>query len=71
MVIASEVPDGAVWNTQRIKDLTGNAIITARGMRRDNETFPRTMTISLLGNSRPKLKNVDTAIKARLEDRPV
>ena len=66
MVIASEVPDGATWNTQRIKDLTGNAAITARGMRRDNETFARTMTITLLGNSRPKFENVDTAIKARL-----
>jgi putative DNA primase/helicase len=66
MVVASEVPDGAVWNTQRIKDLTGNALITARGMRRDNETFARTMTLTLLGNSRPKIKNVDTAIKARL-----
>ena len=67
MVVASEVPDGATWNVQRIKDLTGNATINARGMGMNEELFARTFTLTFLCNNRPKFKNADQAIKARLQ----
>jgi putative DNA primase/helicase len=65
-VIASEVDEGATWDTIKIKALTGNDVVTARGMKRDNETFPRTWTITVIGNSQPKLKNVDEAMRRRI-----
>jgi putative DNA primase/helicase len=66
MITASEVPDGAEWDTQRIKGLTGDGTQQARGMHQNFETFDRTWTVTLLGNNKPKFKNVDTAIRSRI-----
>jgi putative DNA primase/helicase len=66
MITASEVPKNATWNVQRIKDLTGNATVQARGMHQNFEVFARTWTLTLLGNSMPKFENVDAAIRARI-----
>ena len=66
MVTASEVPDGASWDTQRIKGLTGDGTQQARGMHQNFETFDRTWSLTLLGNNKPKFHNVDTAIRSRI-----
>ena len=66
MVVASEVPDGAEWNTARIKGLTGDDTQQARGMNMNFENFTRTWTLSLLGNNMPKFKNVDPAMRSRM-----
>ena len=66
MVIASEVKKGAAWDENRIKRLTGDEDITARGMRMNDETFPRTFTITVIVNNAPKLRDIDVAILARL-----
>jgi putative DNA primase/helicase len=65
-VIASEVDPNAIWDTARIKALTGDELITARGMRQDFETFKRSWTISIIGNNQPRLKDVDEAIRRRI-----
>jgi putative DNA primase/helicase len=65
-VIASEVDPNAVWDTARIKALTGDELITARGMRQDFETFKRSWTISIIGNNQPRLRDVDEAIRRRI-----
>ena len=52
----------AAW----IKALTGGDPITARYMRQDFFTFEPTFKLFVAGNHKPRLKNVDEAIKRRL-----
>jgi putative DNA primase/helicase len=63
--ISSEVPEGAHWNEARIKQVTGDARLSARYMRQDLFEFPRTHKHLIYGNHRPQLRVVDEAIRAR------
>lgn len=65
-VLMSEPDENATWDTAKVKALTGDGRITARGMRRDFETFPRQWTITVIGNNKPQLKHVDDAMRRRL-----
>lgn len=68
LVLASEVPEKAVWNTQRLKELTGNELkIAARFMRQDFVEFEFVGKILIVGNAKPQLRNVDEAIRRRLQ----
>ena len=66
VAVCSEVAEGAHWNEQRIKSLTGDAKISANYMRQDPFSFERTHKHIVLGNHRPMLRIVDPAIKSRL-----
>jgi putative DNA primase/helicase len=63
--ISSEIPDGAAWNLQRIKNLTGSDTIEANLMRRDKFEFEPKLTLMICANDKPTIKNVDNAIRAR------
>jgi putative DNA primase/helicase len=67
LAIASEVTQGSYWNESRINSLTGDALISARFMRQDYFTFPRTHKHLIYGNHRPQLRNATDAVKARLK----
>jgi putative DNA primase/helicase len=67
LAIASEVTQGSYWNESRINSLTGDAVISARFMRQDYFTFPRTHKHLIYGNHRPQLRNATDAVKARLK----
>jgi putative DNA primase/helicase len=66
LALCSEVSEGAYWNEQRIKSLTGDGQITANYMAKDPFTFNRTHKHVVLGNHRPMLRIVDPAIRSRL-----
>ena len=65
MVCASETEEGRAWAEARIKAMTGRDPITARFMRQDFFTFTPRFKLTIVGNHKPVLKNVDEAAKRR------
>jgi putative DNA primase/helicase len=65
LVTASETEEGRAWAESKIKQLTGGDQITARFMRQDFFTFTPTFKLTILGNHRPVLRNVDDAARRR------
>lgn len=63
---ASETEQGQAWSESRIKSLTGEDVVTARFMRQDDFEFRPKFKLTIVGNYRPKLQNVDEAIKRRM-----
>jgi len=66
MVCAQETEQGKRWAESRIKALTGGDKISARFMRQDFFEFVPQFKIIIAGNHKPRLRNVDEAIKARM-----
>ena len=67
LVTASETEENTMWATARLKELSGNECrITANYMRQDHFEYKARFKICLIGNNRPRLGNVDEAIKRRL-----
>jgi len=66
LVTASETEEGRAWAESRIKALTGGDRISARFMRCDFFEFDPTFKIVVVGNHRPVLRNVDDALRRRL-----
>jgi putative DNA primase/helicase len=65
MVNASETEEGRAWAEVRIKQLTGGDTITARFMRKDFFEFKPQFKLTVIGNHKPTLRNVDNAAKRR------
>jgi hypothetical protein len=61
MVTASETEEGKPWAEARIKQMTGGDKISARFMRQDFFTFPPQFKLTIVGNYKPALQNVDEA----------
>lgn len=66
LVTASETEEGRAWAEARIKTLTGGDPIPARFMRQDNFTFRPQFKLTIAGNHAPTLRNVDEAMRRRL-----
>lgn len=66
LVTASETEAGRAWAESRLKQITGGDPITARFMRRDNFTFLPQFKLTIIGNHKPALRNVDEAARRRL-----
>ena len=66
LVVAEETQAGRRWNETRIKALTGGNPITARFMYQDNFTFRPNFKLLIAGNHKPRLSNVDAAMRRRL-----
>lgn len=65
LVTASETEEGRAWAEARIKQLTGGDEISARFMRQDFFTFKPQFKLTVVGNHRPVLHNVDDAMRRR------
>ena len=65
MVCASETEEGRAWAEARIKQMTGGDPITARFMRQDFFTYRPQFKLTIIGNNKPVLKNVDDAARRR------
>lgn len=63
--LSSEIPDGAAWNLQRIKSLTGGDVIEANFMRQNKFEFKPKLSLMICANDKPVLKSVDNSIRAR------
>lgn len=64
-VTAAETEEGRAWAEARIKQITGGTRITARFMRQDNFTFDPHFKVTISGNHKPILRNVDDAMRRR------
>lgn len=65
LMIASEVDDDARIDAPRLKFLTGEDDLTARGMRQDFAEFRLTTKLMLLTNPRPVFDGADSALVRR------
>ncbi len=65
MAIASETEKGSKWAENRIKEMTGGDLMTARFMRENSFSFRPQFKLTIVGNNAPSLSNVDTAIRRR------
>lgn len=66
LVITSEAKEGQKLNAALVKRQTGDAKLTARGMRENAYTFDVTHKLVLLTNHHPELDHADDAIRGRL-----
>jgi putative DNA primase/helicase len=66
LVVATETQAGRTWDEQKIKAITGGEKLTARFMRQDFFDFFPTFKLFVSGNHRPRLRNVDEAMKRRM-----
>lgn len=65
-VVGSEVDTGKRWNESRLKRLTGGDPISARYIGKDLFEFEPSHTLVVVGNSKPGLRSVDEAMRARV-----
>lgn len=65
LVSASETEEGRAWAESRIKNMTGGDPITARFMRKDFFTYQPQFKLTIVGNHKPVLHNVDDAARRR------
>lgn len=70
MVCASETEEGRAWAESRVKQITGGDTISARFMRRDFFEYKPQFKLTIIGNHKPILKNVDDAAKRRFNLAP-
>jgi putative DNA primase/helicase len=70
MAYASETEAGRAWAENRIKQLTGGDVMTARFMRQDDFSFKPALKLVIVGNNKPAFSNVDGAIKRRFNVMP-
>jgi putative DNA primase/helicase len=66
LVVAQETEKGRRWDEAKIKTMTGGDKITARFMRQDFFDFIPTFKLFITGNHKPRLENVDEAMRRRL-----
>ena len=66
LVAVSETEEGRAWKESLIKQLTGGDRVTARFMRQDNFTFKPQFKLVIISNHKPRLKNVDDAMRRRI-----
>jgi P4 family phage/plasmid primase-like protien len=65
LVTASETEEGRAWAEAKIKQMTGGDAITANFMRQDHFTFTPQFKLTIAGNHKPRLRNVDDAARRR------
>ena len=66
LVIAQETQKGRQWDEAKIKSLTGGDKLTARFMRCDFFDFTPKFKLFITGNHKPRLDNIDEAMRRRL-----
>lgn len=64
-ILSCETEEGRFWAETRIKQLTGGDEVTARFMRQDFFSFVPQFKLMIIGNHKPRIKNVDDAIRRR------
>ncbi len=67
LATSSELSDGDHWNEARVKQLTGDATISARWIGGNFFEFDRTFKLLVYGNYKPQLRSADEALRARLK----
>lgn len=65
LVTATETEEGKPWAEARIKQMTGGDPVTARFMRQDFFTYTPQFKLTIAGNHKPVLRNVDEGARRR------
>jgi P4 family phage/plasmid primase-like protien len=65
-VRGAELPVGQVWDESLVKQLTGGDTITARLMRQDGFDFVPKFTLIVDGNTKPRIRTTDVAMRSRM-----
>jgi putative DNA primase/helicase len=65
LVAAAETERGKAWAEAKIKKMTGGDRIKARFMRQDEFEYRPQFKLTVVGNNKPTLKNVDEAMRRR------
>lgn len=65
LAVSSEIEEGQYWAEARIKELTGDEMLSARFMRQDFFEFQMTQKHVIVGNYKPRLKGGDAALARR------
>jgi putative DNA primase/helicase len=66
LVTSAETDEGRAWAETRIKQATGGDPISARFMRQDFFTYKPAYQLFIIGNHKPKLRNITDAMRRRL-----
>lgn len=66
VVVTEEMPENRTLDEQKIKDLTGGELITARFLRKEFFTFKPSHTQWMYGNHKPNIKGTDEGIWRRI-----
>jgi putative DNA primase/helicase len=66
LVVAQETEKGRRWDETKIKTMTGGDKMTARFMRCDFFDFRPKFKLWIVGNHKPRLDNVDEAMRRRM-----
>jgi putative DNA primase/helicase len=66
LVTADETAEGHAWDEAKIKQLTGGGLIRARFMHSNFFEFAPSHLLMMAGNHKPRLHNVDEAIRRRM-----
>ena len=66
LVTATETEEGRQWAESRIKSLTGGDTVSARFMRQDFFEYEPQYKLTISGNHKPRLNNVDDAMRRRI-----
>lgn len=64
--ISSELEEGQFFKEARVKELTGDDVLSARYMRGDFFSFPMTHKHLVVGNHKPRLRGGDPAMARRM-----
>lgn len=65
-VRGAELPVGQVWDEGLVKQLTGGDSITANLMRQDAFDFVPKFTLIVDGNTKPRIRTTDVAMRSRM-----
>ena len=71
LVTASETEAGKAWAEAKIKQMTGGDPITARFMRQDFFTYVPQFKLTIIGNHKLTLNNVDEAARRQNKHRAI
>src|SRR5262249_43267374 len=66
MAVGQETEKGRRWDEAKIKSTTGGDKMTARFMRQDFFDFVPKFKLWIVGNHKPRLENVDEAMRRRM-----
>lgn len=66
LVTVSETEEGRAWAEGKIKSFTGGDVIRANFMRCDTFEFKPKAKLIIVGNHKPELRNVDDAMRRRI-----
>lgn len=71
LVLSSETQEGQAWDEAKMKGATGGDVLTARHMHQGSFQYKPQFKLVFLGNHKPRIRNLDAAMKRRIHLLPM